>query len=380
MDMILPDSTIGIIGGGQLGRMMAIAAKEMGYKVAVLDPKENSPTGQIADFEIVAPYHDMEAARQLANISDVITYEFENIDYRVLLWLEQNANLPQGSSLIEVTQDRANEKRAIEQSGGKPVYYHLVNSETDVKQAVEKMGIPAVLKTRTGGYDGKGQIMIHTEADLKKAVTLLQKGPCILEQFIPFEKELSVIVHRNRDGELKTFPVGENTHKEHILIQTIVPAQIDANTRELAGTTAKNLAESLDMVGTLGVEMFLTSDAKIYINELAPRPHNSGHYTLNACETTQFQQHIRAICNWPLGSTAIRTPVVMMNILGEHLAKTLTAIPQMNGCHVHLYGKGEAKRKRKMGHINFIGKDHGTILENISAMQIWQEMKQGATL
>ncbi|MRG88050.1 5-(carboxyamino)imidazole ribonucleotide synthase [Salinibacillus xinjiangensis] len=371
MDIILPGSTIGIIGGGQLGRMMAVAAKEMGYQVAVLDPTPNSPTGQLADVEIVAPYDDLEAAKQLADVSDVVTYEFENVDYDVLTWLEDNANLPQGSELIQVTQDRANEKIAIEKSGAAFVPYHLVNSYDELKQAIDRIGIPSVLKTRTGGYDGKGQVMVKSQSDIQEAAKLLEQGPCILEKFIDFDKEISVIVNRNGKGETKTFPVGENIHHEHILLQTIVPARVELSINERAQHIAIDLAESLDMVGTLGVEMFLTKEGHIYLNELAPRPHNSGHYTLNACETTQFQQHVRAICQWPLGSTELQTPVVMMNILGEHVDKVVANIPNFRSGHLHLYGKNGVKPKRKVGHINVTGSELVTILDHITSLNVW---------
>ncbi|WP_174497691.1 5-(carboxyamino)imidazole ribonucleotide synthase [Salirhabdus euzebyi] len=375
---ILPGQTIGIIGGGQLGRMMAIAAKEMGYKIAVLDPTKNSPTGQIADMEVVAPFHDLDAAKRLAETSDIITYEFENIDVGVLAWLEDHAYLPQGSELIRTTQDRAYEKEAIEKSNAKVVPYYLVNTLEDLTKATQIIGIPSVLKTRRGGYDGKGQVMIRDEADVKEAKTLLKYGPCILEKFLDFEQEISVVVNRSVAGETKAFPVAENIHVDHILMQSIVPARISENIKTQAESLAINLAESMQMVGTLGVEMFLTRDGDIFINELAPRPHNSGHYTMNGCNTSQFEQHIRAICNWPLGSTKLIDPIVMMNILGEHMEKTIEAIPQFDSCKLHLYGKDEVKHKRKMGHLNILGEDVESIIEKINTLTIWLPDKQEA--
>ncbi|MBB6455152.1 5-(carboxyamino)imidazole ribonucleotide synthase [Salirhabdus euzebyi] len=378
MKTILPGQTIGIIGGGQLGRMMAIAAKEMGYKIAVLDPTKNSPTGQIADMEVVAPFHDLDAAKRLAETSDIITYEFENIDVGVLAWLEDHAYLPQGSELIRTTQDRAYEKEAIEKSNAKVVPYYLVNTLEDLTKATQIIGIPSVLKTRRGGYDGKGQVMIRDEADVKEAKTLLKYGPCILEKFLDFEQEISVVVNRSVAGETKAFPVAENIHVDHILMQSIVPARISENIKTQAESLAINLAESMQMVGTLGVEMFLTRDGDIFINELAPRPHNSGHYTMNGCNTSQFEQHIRAICNWPLGSTKLIDPIVMMNILGEHMEKTIEAIPQFDSCKLHLYGKDEVKHKRKMGHLNILGEDVESIIEKINTLTIWLPDKQEA--
>ncbi|MCP8618011.1 5-(carboxyamino)imidazole ribonucleotide synthase [Salirhabdus salicampi] len=371
MKTILPGQTIGIIGGGQLGRMMGIAAKEMGYRVAVLDPKENSPTGQIADIEIVASYDDLEAAKQLAGVSDVITYEFENIDYNVLQWLEDNAYLPQGGGIIQTTQDRANEKAAIVKSGAQVAPYELVDTKERLHHSLDAIGLPAVLKTRTGGYDGKGQVMIKTEEDIEEAAQLLTKGRCILEKFLPFEKEISVIVNRSVSGETKVFPVGENIHVDHILMETIVPARVNESVAEKATTLAREIASSLSMIGTLGVEMFLLPDGEIYINELAPRPHNSGHYTMNACETSQFHQHVRAICNWPLSPTKLFSPIIMMNVLGEHFERVINKVPQMDRPKLHLYGKDGVKEKRKMGHVNFVGESIEEIKREIDALSIW---------
>jgi 5-(carboxyamino)imidazole ribonucleotide synthase len=371
MKMILPGSTIGIIGGGQLGRMMALSAKAMGFHIAVLDPQKNSPAAQIADIEIVAPYHDLEAAKQLAKISDIITYEFENVDFAVLEWLEINAYLPQGSELIKVTQDRLREKQTIQKSGSMVVPFHAVDNQEALKEAITFIGYPAVLKTRSGGYDGRGQVIIRHPNELEEACRLLQLGPCILEKFIEFEKEISVIVHRSIWGEVTTFPVAENVHVHHILQKTIVPANLSTELVNEAKNVAIQLAEKMKMIGTLGVEMFVTKNNEIYINELAPRPHNSGHYTMDACCTSQFEQHIRAICNWPLSSTKLFSPVVMMNILGQHVEGVLRHIDKIDFGKVHLYGKDKVKENRKMGHINFIGDDVPSILSKIDALEIW---------
>lgn len=369
--IIYPGQTIGIIGGGQLGRMMAIAAREMGYRIAVMEPTKDSPCAQVADIEIVAPYNDLEAAKKLAEVSDVITYEFENVDHEVLSWLEKNAYLPQGSELIKITQDRANEKKAIVESGAKVAPYHLVNNKEDLEEGLKKLGIPAVLKTCRGGYDGKGQAVIREMKDVEEALKLLSHGQCVLEQWLSFEKEISVIVTRSVSGEVRTFPVAENIHVDNILSQTIVPARINDAVADLAAEKAINLANSINMIGTLAVEMFLTKDGEIYINELAPRPHNSGHYTINACETSQFEQHIRAICDWPLGKTDLLKPVVMANILGEHLQPVLEKIGQFSDCKLHLYGKAEAKEKRKMGHLNILAYSVEEALQRYEELGIW---------
>ncbi|WP_458414941.1 5-(carboxyamino)imidazole ribonucleotide synthase [Schinkia sp. CFF1] len=368
---IVPGQTIGIIGGGQLGRMMAIAAKEMGYRVAVMEPTKDSPCAQVSDIEIVAPYEDLEAAKRLAEVSDVITYEFENVDHEVLGWLEENAYLPQGSKLIKITQDRANEKKAIVGSGAEVASYVLVNNIEDLQAGLEELGMPSVLKTTRGGYDGKGQVVIREAKDISEAEKLLSQGQCVLEKWLSFQKEISVIVTRSVSGEVSTFPVAENIHVDNILSQSIVPARIDNKIAEKATEKAINLAKSINMIGTLAVEMFLTNDGDIYINELAPRPHNSGHYTLNACETSQFEQHIRAICDWPLGKPDLLKPVVMANILGEHVHPVLDKIDQFSDCKLHLYGKSEIKEKRKMGHLNILANTVEEALQKYDALDIW---------
>lgn len=373
---ILPGQTIGIIGGGQLGRMMALAAKAKGFRIAVLDPTENSPCGQIADIEIIGEYDSLEAIKELAEASDVVTYEFENINAEALDWLCAHAYVPQGSELLEITQDRTKEKAAIQNAGCEVAPYAVITTEKDIYDNIEKLGYPAVLKTSRGGYDGKGQLVIKSEQDLKNAEKLLEKGVCVLEKWIPFEKEISVIICRNISGETAVFPVGENIHKENILHQTLVPAIITDAAEEKAIRAANQLAEALGLVGTLAVEMFLTQDGQIFINELAPRPHNSGHYSIEACETSQFEQHIRAVCNWPLGSTELLKPAVMVNILGEHQEPLLEKIPELNDWKIHLYGKKEAKYKRKMGHVTLLRNSVEEALEEAEKSGIWADVKE----
>lgn len=369
---IKPGKTIGILGGGQLGRMMAMAAKQMGYQIAIMDPTSNSPTGQVADYEITASYDDPEGAKQLLEASDVITYEFESIDLGVCEHLEENGYVPQGSDLIRISQDRAFEKEAITASGGQVVPYYLVDHLEDLNEAVSALGFPCVLKTRRGGYDGKGQYIIKNVEALEEAAELLEKGPCILEKFLPFEKELSVMVIRSVKGETITFPVSENIHEDHILLQSIVPARITAEVEEKAKHTALQLAESINMIGTLGVEMFLTEDGEVFINEVAPRPHNSGHYTMDASNTSQFEQHIRAITGMALTEPKLHQPVVMMNVLGEHLLNVMEIIPNISNAKIHLYGKADVKPKRKMGHVNFIGDHTKELLQQIRDLGIWR--------
>ncbi|WP_340372655.1 5-(carboxyamino)imidazole ribonucleotide synthase [Peribacillus sp. FSL E2-0218] len=370
---ILPGQTIGIIGGGQLGRMMALSAKASGFRIAVLEPTAEGPCAQVADIEIIGAYDDIDALKRLAEVSDVITYEFENISSEALDWLKQHAYLPQGSELLKLTQDRLTEKKAISDAGASVAPYQEIHDISEIHLHIEKIGYPSVLKTTRGGYDGKGQLVIKEEADIKKAESLLKTGVCVLEAWIPFVKEISIIVTRKGNGEATHFPIAENIHIDNILHKSIVPARISQQAERKAINEALQLAENLELIGTLAVEMFLTDQDEIIINELAPRPHNSGHYTMEACETSQFEQHIRAVCNWELGNTALLKPVVMVNILGEHIGPLLDEIPTLSDWKVHLYGKKEAKLKRKMGHVNILRPTIEEALLESDRSKIWKQ-------
>ncbi|XJZ27627.1 5-(carboxyamino)imidazole ribonucleotide synthase [Bacillota bacterium Lsc_1132] len=372
-NMIVPGKTIGIIGGGQLGRMMALAAKPMGYRIAVLDPEADSPCGQVADVKIVGAYDDLEKIKELADVSDVVTYEFENIDADALAWLCKHAYVPQGTKLLEISQDRMMEKAAIEKAGAEVAPYEAITNSSELYDKMEKLGFPAVLKTSRGGYDGKGQAVIRTKQDIEAASKLLTSGKCVLEKWVPFKKEISVILTRKINGEIAIFPIAENIHVNNILHQTIAPARISKKAEETAIRYAKQLAESFELVGTLAVEMFLTEDDQLYINELAPRPHNSGHFTIEACETSQFEQHIRAVADLPLGSTLLLKPAVMVNILGEHQPKVLEKLFVLDGWKVHFYGKKEPKLKRKMGHVTILSDSVEEILIDVEKSGIWEQ-------
>ncbi len=371
--VILPGQTIGIIGGGQLGRMMALSAKEMGYKIAVLDPTPNSPCGQVSDIEITAEYSNIEAIKQLAKVSDVITYEFENIDVNALEYLDEHSYLPQGSELLKLTRNRLTEKTAIQNLGIKVAPFQLVENEEQFSEAVTKIGLPAVLKTTTGGYDGKGQVVLRSEEDFVEALELVKKQQCILEGWVPFEKELSIIVARNSNGEVNTFPIAENVHINQILHTSSVPANTSKSVIETAENYAKKVASSFHLVGVLAIELFVTEDEQVYINELAPRPHNTGHYTMEAVETSQFKQHIRAVCNLPLGNTELLKPVVMVNILGEHVEEVLNVMQNDSTLNVHLYGKEESKKGRKMGHINIMAASTELAMQKVQELGIWKQ-------
>ncbi|WP_028558874.1 5-(carboxyamino)imidazole ribonucleotide synthase [Paenibacillus pinihumi] len=379
--IIRPGATIGILGGGQLGRMMALSGSNMGYRFVALEPVQDAPCGQVAS-QIVAPYDDRGAARELAKQADVITYEFENVDSGVAAMLMEESYVPQGSQLLYTTQHRLREKRAIEAAGVQVAPYAEIGSEQELREAVERLGLPSVLKTATGGYDGKGQWVLRSEADIAPAYAELSRSGAqlVLEQFIRFDKELSVIAARSPLGEIKTFPVAENIHVDNILHLSIVPARISAETAERARELAVKIAEGLGAVGLIAVEMFLTASGELYVNELAPRPHNSGHYTMEACRTSQFEQHVRAICSLPLGDTSLMTPVVMVNVLGEHVEPVIERFTQADAAaarlgvapKLHLYGKSEAKAKRKMGHINVLAESVEQALAWIDETNIWR--------
>ncbi|MCK1974430.1 5-(carboxyamino)imidazole ribonucleotide synthase [Bacillus safensis] len=372
---IFPNATIGIIGGGQLGRYMAVSAKQMGYRAAVLDPVTKSPCGQVADTEITAAYSDLEAIRKLAEISDVVTYEFENIDYDALNQLKEEAYLPQGSDLLLLTQNRETEKKGIVDAGCEVAPYRIIHDEKELEDAVNALGLPAVLKTCRGGYDGKGQYVIKEKGQLPEAAALLTHGTCILESWVPFQMELSVIVTRSVHGEIAVFPVAENIHKHNILFQSIVPARVEDRIQEKAKELATTLAEKLGLVGTLAVELFLTNDGKLLVNELAPRPHNSGHYTLDLCETSQFEQHVRAICGLPLGGTALLSEGMMVNLLGDEVDIPKEHPELLKEAKLYLYGKHEVKAGRKMGHMTFMKQLDDEWMTNIT--KIWTERDGG---
>jgi len=351
---ILPPQTIGIIGGGQLGRMMAIAARYMGYRIIVLDPTPNCPTAQIADEQITAPYDDMNAIRELVEKADVVTYEFENVDLEAARYIEAKGKLPQGAYALEVTQNREAEKTLMKENGIPVPPFSIVRDGKECRTALEHTSFPAVIKTCRGGYDGKGQLKLESESDIEAAVRFAEQGGTfIIEEWIDFDKEISVVFTRSQDGEIAFFPLAENVHRDHILAETYAPANVPETVKEKALAAAKVLAEKINVVGTFAIEMFVKGD-DIYINEMAPRPHNSGHYTIESCNVSQFEQHIRAICLLPLKKIEQHKPALMINVLGEDVGRAQKALQRLPKASVHLYGKVEAKPKRKMGHITFI--------------------------
>lgn len=373
--MIVPPQTIGILGGGQLGRMSAMAAKAMGYRVVVLTPEADSPCSQVCDAAIVAPYDDEAALESLVEQVDVVTYEFENVPAHAAAWLEERTIVRPSSRLLHTCRHRLREKQALNELGVPTAAFAPVDTKDDLAPAAQRLGFPAVLKTTTGGYDGKGQRIVSSMAALEQAYDELRPAASlILEAFVPFRRELSVIVARSARGECATFPVVENVHQANILHRSAAPAPIELEQARQAQELAVRIAEGLNLVGVMGVEMFAGDDF-LYVNELAPRPHNSGHYTMDACVTSQFEQHIRAICNLPLGSTEQHHAAVMVNVLGQHvtpLLENIAGVLSHPRIKLHLYGKKDALPQRKMGHLTVLAP---SVVEALRAADyIWHQL------
>lgn len=347
---IAPGSRIGIVGGGQLGQMMAASAVEMGYCVSVLDPTEGCPASLVAEH-IVADYDDADALKKLADDCDVLTYEFENVSADTLE--SSGGYLPQGVKALTVSQDRLSEKAFLTEVGVPVAPYRQVDSVSSLQEAIEELGYPCVVKTTRGGYDGKGQVVVRADEDLEKAQDLLSVS-CVIEKWIPFEREISVVVAGDQYGNYRCFPIGENAHHHNILHSTTVPARISTQVETRALDIARSIAENLSLVGVMGVEMFVTAEEELFVNELAPRPHNSGHYTIEACDFSQFDAHIRGICGWEIGEPQLLSSATMINILGQDMDEVVQMIPAQTQWHVHLYGKNRAQENRKMGHITIL--------------------------
>lgn len=370
--MIEPGKTIGIIGGGQLGQMLTFSAKKAGFRVLILDPNPDCSAGQAADDQIVADYADRTAIAELAKRSDVLTYEFENVDLEALEAVQTDVSIPQGTHLLAITKNRLREKSFLRDNGLQVAPFAAVKNQAALTAAVAEIGFPAVLKTCEGGYDGKAQVVLHDQADISAAKQLLTHGECILEGWVDFSHECSVMVGRNLAGAVSLFPVSENIHHHQILHESIVPARIPVPAQQQAQQMAKKIAEAINLCGILGVEFFLGKNGQIYVNELAPRPHNSGHYSIEACNFSQFDVHNRAICNWPLPQIDLLKPVVMVNVLGQHVAGVKKLISQKPQWQFHDYGKGEIRRDRKMGHITILTDDPTATLAEVQATKIWE--------
>ena len=351
-DMLPLGSVIGILGGGQLGRMLSVAASRLGYRCHIFEPGAGAPAGHVAEKLITAPYEDEAALRAFAQGVDVITYEFENVPTSALDVLESVAPIRPGREALRVSQDRIIEKDFLSALGLTVAPYRSVESEDDLRRAVEEIGTPAILKTCRFGYDGKGQARLDGPEDVAGAWAAMAGAPSVLEGFVAFSHEVSIIAARGLTGEVAAFDPGENVHREGILRTTTVPARLSPAQRSDAVLLAAKILNALDYVGVMGVELFVTPQGLI-VNEIAPRVHNSGHWTQAGCTVDQFEQHIRAIAGWPLGDGRRYADVVMENLIGDDMDK-VPALAKEPNVAVHLYGKAEVKPGRKMGHVNRI--------------------------
>lgn len=345
-----PGATIGILGGGQLGRMLSVAAARLGYRCHVYEPGANPPAADVAHAVTTAPYEDEAALAAFADAVDVVTYEFENVPTAALDLIEARVPIRPNRRALATSQDRLLEKDFLAMLGLATAPYARVETAEDLEAGLAYTGTPAILKTRRFGYDGKGQVRIMSEAEAPAALAALKGAPAVLEGFVNFEREISVIAARGITGEVTAFDPGENIHREGILRTTTVPAEITSSQRTAAVLTAGKILNALDYVGVIGIEFFVTPGGLI-VNEFAPRVHNSGHWTQAGCVVDQFEQHIRAIAGWPLGDGSRYADVVMENLIGDDIDR-LGQIAREPGAAIHLYGKAEARPGRKMGHVN----------------------------
>jgi 5-(carboxyamino)imidazole ribonucleotide synthase len=358
---ILPGSTIGVVGGGQLGRMLALEARRMGYRTVLLDPAEDSPGAQVADSHIRAPLNDLDGLRRLADRSDVVTLEWENADAEALLALNDGCPIRPGPHVLAVAQHRLKEKDTARSLGLPTADYRAVTSEAELHAAIEDLGTPSVLKTCRGGYDARGQRVLRRREDAAPAYAELGRDgrELVLESWVPFRIEASVICARNPRGAIACFPISENVHRNGILDFTLAPARISPALEREARQIGEALVEGLDVVGLLAVELFVDGQDRLYVNEYAPRPHNSGHYSWEACTHSQFEMQLRAVCDLPLPEPRLLSPACMANLLGSHIgigeklpgSEQALAIP---GLSLHLYGKRSARPGRKMGHLTML--------------------------
>jgi 5-(carboxyamino)imidazole ribonucleotide synthase len=350
-----PGSTIGILGGGQLGRMLALAAARLGLKSHIYCPDPQSPAFDVTPFKTVAAYDDVAALTAFADQVDVVTYEFENVPATTAEVLAGLKPLRPGANALAISQDRLEEKGFLASKNIPVAPYRAVHTSEDLEAAIAQLGLPAVLKTTRLGYDGKGQRVLKEHGDAAAAFAELKPHPLVLEGFVPFEKEISVVVARGLDGTVRAFDPAENVHRHHILFTSTVPADIPPMLARQAGIIAKAIVVALDYVGVLGVEFFVVPGEgrpTLLVNEIAPRVHNSGHWTEAVCLTDQFEQHIRAIAGWPLGNPSRMADVVMQNLVGDEVEIVPNGLD--GDTQPHLYGKAEARPGRKMGHINRI--------------------------
>lgn len=355
--MILPGATVGVLGGGQLGRMFVFRAHEMGFRVVVLDPDAASPAGLVADTHLQAAYDDEAALRALATQCRAVTTEFENVPAGSLALLASLTRVAPSSVAVAVAQDRILEKTHLADAGFQTAAFLPVRTADEASDAFTRLGRNAILKTSRLGYDGKGQALVASAGECAESFAKFGGRECILEERLTLEREVSVILARSATGDTASYPPGENVHRNGILYSTVVPARIPETLARQAQATAQDIARSLEYVGVMGVELFVANGGQLYVNEIAPRPHNSGHYTIDAAATDQFEQQLRALCGLPLGSTRLLSPVAMVNLLGDLWAagepRWARAL-EVPGVRLHLYGKAEARPGRKMGHLTCV--------------------------
>jgi 5-(carboxyamino)imidazole ribonucleotide synthase len=369
VNAILPGQTIGILGSGQLGRMLALEARRMGYRVHTFSPEKDSPTGQIADVEYIASYDDVDAAKDFAAGVDVVTLEFENISFDVAKAIEAVRPIRPRPEVLHTTQHRLREKTFLKDNGFPVTPFRRVTNNDEITKAFAELGAPCVLKTAGFGYDGKGQAKVNSAEEAIGAFAKLGTTEAILEAFISFEREISIVAARGLDGSYVPFIPVWNTHRNHILDVTIAPAPVTEKLAKEAVEISRGVMEALDCIGVLCVEFFVTKDEKLLVNELAPRPHNSGHWTIDTCVTNQFEQQLRAVCGLPLGSPKMMSPFgAMVNILGdvwENGEPRWAELLHDPFTKLHLYGKHEARAGRKMGHVNISGSSAAEVAQKI---------------
>lgn len=354
--VLKPGATIGILGGGQLGRMLALAAAELGFRCHIYCPEGESPAFDVVAARTVASYDNQRALAAFAGSVDVITYEFENVPAETAAFLDEQARVLPNARALAASQDRLSEKRLMQELGIPVAPFAAIDRQGDLDVALARLGRPSILKTRRFGYDGKGQVAIREGDDAAAAFAAIAGKPAVLEGFVEFTREVSALVVRGRRGEVAVYDIAENAHRNHILATSTVPAAIRPETADEARAIAIRIAEALDYVGLLAVEMFVTEsggEERLLVNEIAPRVHNSGHWTQDGCLVSQFENHIRAIAGWPIGSTERHSDAVMTNLIGFEADEWLPLADEP-GARLHLYGKSETRAGRKMGHVNRI--------------------------
>lgn len=363
---------IGIIGGGEIARMLALSAKKMGYQIGVLDPEKGCPAAQVADWQIIAPFDNQDALMDFAMKCDVVTYECDTIDAHSIKRMKKTVSVPQGADLLSITQDRLLEKAYLEASNINLAPYATIVTVEDIKGAIDGIGFPCVLKTISERHNGKDRFVLQNEEDIPKAAHLLKMGTCVMEAWIPFERELSVMVARNQANEVVVFPVSENIHRNSILLESIVPARVNQYVEEEIERIARAVAEKFELIGVLGIELFITSSGTLYVNEVIPRPHHSGNYSIEACSMSQYDAHIRAICGWPLPEIELITPAVTVTILSEYEAAAKVQIQLKPDWNFYYYGKKNSEKGQKIGHITVATKDIEKTLSTIADTGLWK--------